>query len=406
MKTLLFLLISFLLPQLAAARPFLTYSEFQALKSDQQIQYISSVKQLVVSLEKDAHLYSEMNGGPHSYTRMLAALVNQAEASELERLCDVKSVAHLNTDNFLSRIEQFMWCVEKTGPKGRNIFLPMAPRSAVVLSNEYRNRLEKGTLKRNSRRVQEANGIFSAVVSGVRKDGVYGGGGDYTSELQTISENIEVTERIFVSGVAPRVRSTAVEAVPTARTAMPAPEIKSAVIDQTLICLYAGFVISKNDKSSCKPLSQLPKSWSSNFFNRDEFQCSASVPVMCNPLLFGYEPECKNEEKKPCQKKLPLCISRSASATRDCQLLAEQKNSFENVAEIWKSQSGEALYKEFVSQLESLCDADALEARKIQRKAKKDIADTCKVAFEVFEDQVERKFLPTSIRGSKASGQK
>lgn len=385
------ILVSILLfySQATYAKVFLTYNEYYALSSKQQSDYIDSVRQLALSLEKNPYLTINVKREP---------------SSALSSLCDVKSAAHYSTDELLSKIEQMMNCSEKPVPGGPNYFMQVVPSSAEVLSNEYKKRLESGQLNRKSLRVQEARGVFSAVLSDIR-NGVIVDGGDFSQQQFNISNNIQVASNLFQQGspTSQKVKTSQKESK-TAKSQT--SQVQQVRQDSSYLCLYAGFVISKNDQSSCQPMSQLPKNFNSSFFDNNTFICLGQTPVLCNPLLFGFESACEKNEMQPCYHKKPLCISRSSSATKNCHELAKIKNALPHVEEVWKSPEGETLYNDYVNSLESLCDFKKLKLRRLKKSAQTDILQTCKLAFEIFQDQIDAKFLPRGPKDSNSTGQK
>lgn len=368
------------------AKVFLTYNEYYALSPKRQSEYIDSVRQLAFSLEKNPHLSIKNNRSP---------------ASELSVLCDVKSASHFSTDELLSKIEQMMNCSEKYESKGPNYFLQVVPNSAEVLSNEYRMRLESGQLNRKSTRVREARGVFLAVLADIR-NGVIVDGGDFRQQKEKISDNVQTAESLFQQSAI----TTQQVSKPVATQHFQPTQTKKIEEDSSLLCLYAGFVISKNDQPSCQLMSRLPKIFDSGFFDTKTFVCASPTPVLCNPLLFGFESICGKDEIQPCYNKKPLCISKSSSATKNCYELAKVKNALPHVEDVWKSPTGESLYNDYINSLESLCDFKKLQSRRLKKSAQDDIVRTCKVAFEVFQDQVSNKFLPRGPKESNLPGQR
>lgn len=400
-------LIVFLFAQTANAHSFLTFSEYYALTPQKQMEYISSVRQLAMNLESNPYLKAEVEKNQILYVYFLKLMMSNAEASQLVALCDVKSATFYTDDQLLSKIENLMNCSEKSAPGQPNYFLQVVPNSAEILSNEYKNRIQSGQLNRGSRRVQEANGIFSNVISNIQK-GVIIGGGDFSRQSQILNQNIQETENLFLNPNVTKKAEARINSQVSKKSvkSMDAQNKKSKELTLHL-CLYAGFVISKNDQPRCQPMSQLPENFdSASFFDRTSFICTNPTSVMCNPLLFGFESVCEKDELKPCYNKKPLCIARSSSATKKCLSLATSKNTLAQVEDVWKSPNGETLYTEYVKSLESLCDSKNIESRKLKAMAKNDIIQTCKVAFEVFQDHVDRKFLPQKLQQKNPQGQK
>ncbi|MCX7979277.1 MAG: hypothetical protein N2578_09770, partial [Bdellovibrionaceae bacterium] len=106
--------------------------------------------------------------------------------------------------------------------------------------------------------------------------------------------------------------------------------------DSLYICMYAGWVISKGP---CRAPSEIPQDSQIKSFD-EKFKCT-QPPLMCNPLLFGFEGQCPGlnaqelKVDKSCfAKAKPICIPRSPTATKDCADITNSAESLDKAAAV------------------------------------------------------------------------
>lgn len=388
MLKLVFVLL-FLLPfQISAQESrFLSYGEFQTLTYAQKQQYIQALQQLVTDLSQNPLFVSDRS---YSIPSKWYGWIEKSHASTLEQLCTVRSAKNYSNDDLIGKVQSMNDCREPRSPQQKAAstpFLSPVPGSLIALSEEMTERLQTGRMNIKNYKVRDTKGILLGHIREARNHGVQDKSVD--SELKSAAEKLQGS---FGTSQSPK-EDSKVEVAKNEAKSQEARKASGAVEGQ---CLYAGFVIPKSNKG-CQPYRQLPESFS-EIFDRADFLCESHKEIICNPLLFGFAERCGSEEKKPCKIKRPVCVERSRHATRNCQNKAEELETLSSVNNIILGPQGEQQYDEFVASLQSLCDPAQLDKRNLRSFTRKDIEQTCQVAFASFEAHIEKLRLPSKYQ--------
>jgi hypothetical protein len=405
-------------------KTFLSYDQFLSLSDNQKKTYIEIVRKLILDLSLNPNFVT--SDGLKRTTlleKSLEQFLLKAQAAEPEERvgenCRIKNYAELSNEDLINGFKNIRDCSEvKIKTSDPRIFKP----NAIIITEksvaEFFSRLGSGSMTPRIANYDNALAEIKVTISEIKEGGTTNGPVD-PRWMKDPSDRLEVLSQQYDSGSRSILKEKKTEPVslgtssPTAHPPQKTleapksaakPEIKvsdSKVFKNHLQCLYAGFVVPKNSINKCSPYTLLP--FESDFFDKNTFLCRQKEQIICNPLLFGFEEsacEIKNN-KKECQRKIPVCVFRSQDATKNCFELAQKKKTLNQTLEIWKSSEGEKLYHEFTESLEDLCDDSHLKKRKLRPAAYQDITKTCDVAFTVLKDHIKNEFLPESSLGTK-----